>query len=361
MKASLSSLRASQAYRVLSQRDPPRGWTNAPKSDCTKVRITGGIGDLIVGLGAAEALDQKVGDVRVYSKWPEIAAMFSTLPQDFDENLMKEGTDWMVHLNAFAFFKFESNFKGFKNSKLNEVLVAHREWVGSGEWRHIIDAHPNLDNLAATKAVKLGLNRETLAYKSLGLEFTSPPRKTIFTKPMLCSLAVRGPYITVHDGFDANNSKVKTRAMKTWDLQHWRVLITMIRREFPGVKIVQLGGPTSRRIKGVDIDYVGLLSFAQSMEILSASHCHIDGDSGLVHAAHVFKVKSVVLFGPTNAGFFGYPENKNIESPFCGDCWWLNTDWMSRCALDFEKPECMDSIEPDMVMEKFREVFVVDL
>lgn len=341
----LESLRISLPYRAMQWSRGPRAFINPPVADHTPLRITGGIGDLIMALGVAEELNRIVGDVKVYSKWPDIGRFFSSLPQLNDKDLLVEGYDFIISLNCVAFFQFAKNFRGFQNKKLEQVLVQHIDFLTSDdEWEMFADHHPHFDGLLGDKCVKEKITREEIPYKYLGLNYPGPLKlKQRYMSPKGTK------YITIHDGFDANNTEVKNRSMKTWDLQHWKDLIEIIRGTHPRYLTVQLGGPTSRRIKGVDQSYVGNLSFEESMKILSGSSLHIDGDSGLVHAARVFDVQSIVMFGPTNADFFGYKENINIKSKFCGNCWWLNPDWMARCQLDFEVPECMDSIEPGMV------------
>lgn len=351
--AHLESLRASLPYRAMEYKGPPRGFTSPPRSVHTAVRTTGGIGDLIMSIGACEALDRVVGDVHIYTKYPEIGRLFSNLPMHDDivpNAQMKRGDnrglDWFINMNGPAYFQFANNFKGFLNKKVTDVLVAQRNFSTQGEWDYFVDHHPHLDGMLARAAVKKGFTREEITYAFLGLTYRRPENiMPLWVKPRPFS------YITVHDGFDSNNIAVESRATKTWDLKHWRGFVEQFKQTYPKIKIVQLGGASSRRIIGVDVDRIGVGSFKDSMNILANSLVHVDGDSGLVHAARRFGVRSVVLFGPTNAKFFGYSENFNIEPTYCGDCYWLKTDWMAKCALGYETPECMNSILPDVVAD----------
>lgn len=340
----LEMLRNSQPYRALEWKYPHRAFVAPPRSDHTAVRVTGGIGDLIIGLGVCEALNRYLGDVRVYSPFPEVGTIFSDLPQVHqDESLTSKGLDWFISLNAPAFFRFAENFRGFKNHKVNELFIANMDFITSGEWDFMVDNHPHLDNILARAAVKRGLNRESITYKFLGLDYIHP----LPIQRRVISLE----YITVHDGFDSQNKHVETRATKTWSLESWNDLILLLKIKFPGKKIIQLGGPKSRKITGVDKDLVGQLNFKDAMSILSRSDCHIDGDSGLVHAAHMLGVRSAVLFGPTNAEYFGYADNINLKPHYCGDCWWVQPDWLAKCPIGHEAPLCIDSIEPAEVVD----------
>jgi len=59
----------------------------------------------------------------------------------------------------------------------------------------------------------------------------------------------------------------------------------------------------------------------------------------------------VVLFGPTDAAFFGYADNSNIDASACVPCWWSTPDWMGRCPRGLAQPACMAAITPERVLE----------
>lgn len=308
------------------------GFIDPPKSDHTAVRIGGGIGDLILGLSVAEILNIHTNDVVIHTKFPEVARYFTLLPVVDEKELVEKGLDWHLFMNSVCRFDFQRNFKGFKNPALNTILIENSNFRTSGPWGDYADRHPHLDNLLATEAVKAGLNRETLPYQYLGL-----PLSPNFAFNYIQS----SNYITVHDGFDLNN-KVSGRATKTWSLKSWNQFVTAFKEQYPDLKVVQLGGPKSRSITGVDVDLIGV-PFKTSMAVLKNSLCHVDGDSGLVHAAHKLGVRSVVIFGPTNADFFGYKDNTNIKPKFCGNCWWTSEEWNDKCIVGYDLPLCMES------------------
>ena len=87
---------------------------------------------------------------------------------------------------------------------------------------------------------------------------------------------------------------------------------------------------------------------------LKKSLLHIDIEGGLVHLATQMRTKCIVLFGPTQEEYFGYEENINIKAGSCHDCYGMYLD-QSKCARHMEKPECMYSITPEMVMKSVRE------
>lgn len=343
-------LRNSLPYRCLEWKDRRRYWSNPPRSNHTAVRITGGIGDLIVSLPAAQALNKITRDVVVYSKWPEISRFFAPeLQADSEKSLCDRGLDWIINLCGPATFQFANNFRGFRKSKMNEILVENRRFMSQNEFGHIAECHPFLDCVMADKATRMGLDRRSISFAFLGLPFKWPDPMLF---PHVVTIGVLKSYITVHDGFDNLIDTNGSRATKTWNLEHWEDFVRSFKRRSPGVKVIQLGGSNSRHINGVDIDFRGQLTFIASVMCLSGSRCHVDGDSGLVHAANRVATPCVVMFGPTDMRFFKYPEHVGLRHDYCGGCWWSTADWMSKCPIGFETPRCMDHIGPQSVLEE---------
>lgn len=346
----LEYLRATLFFRSLNWKWPETGFKNPPKADHTPVLIGGGIGDLILGLGVAEALNRKVGDVVVYTKWPDVSRFFSKLPVKTERECTEFGFDFVIYVNSIVKFSTYGSFEGFKNEALEMVYLDYRRF-NNGEFAECVRNHPHLDNRLGHLAGESGLTRETLPYSFLGLQWT--PRRMPFGWNWRAVSGLEGRYITVHDGFDGNNKDVKDRSMKNWDLKNWATVCRELKIKYPCTKIIQLGGPTSRRIEGVDECLIGKTDFVGSMKVLDRSMMHIDGDSGLVHAANILNVPCIVLFGPTNRKFFGYAENVNLAPDYCGDCWWLEPNWMSKCPIGHETPKCMDSITPQKVLKAY--------
>ena len=77
---------------------------------------------------------------------------------------------------------------------------------------------------------------------------------------------------------------------------------------------------------------------------------HVDGDSGLVHLARALHTKSIVLFGRPTTNF-SVTAKLTCRSTVCGNCWWSTPDWMRSCPRGLPEPECMQSIEPDEVLD----------
>ena len=122
----------------------------------------------------------------------------------------------------------------------------------------------------------------------------------------------------------------------------------MIKKQYKGIEVIQLGEQMDLNIEGVDRYILG-----QDLElvkyILRDSILHIGGDGGLVHLATQLKTKCAVIFGPTPEWFFGYKSNINIVAKKCSACCFLERDF-TKCLRRMEEPECMFSITPEIVM-----------
>lgn len=347
----LESLRISLPYRVLERKFVPKEYSRPMKHVKIPFYVTGGIGDLIMALGPILQFQDEIGSVLIYTKWPEVVKFFTgnQLEARLPQRLYEEGAEYCIGLNGVASYTFQKSFKGFTNPKLEKIFLDHNAFLSEGDWQTYKEHHPKLDNLLGTAAVKAGLNRVTIQYKYLGLEFKD------YAFPFMKSNGPTERYITVHDGIDSGTD-VAGRATKTWHIAFWGELVRLIRKEFTNIQVIQLGGPKSRPIPGVDMNYTGEKSIVESFEILKHSMLHIDGDSGLVHAAKAMGVQSMVMFGPTDLKFFGYKDNMNLKPFQCGGCWWLTENWNSECPAGFGAPGCMDSFTPKYMFEVFKDL-----
>ena len=345
----LRSLRWEEAAQQAYKR-PPFKRPGVAK-DFVPVLATGGLGDAIISIGVAAEISRKTGlPARIWSHHPD-AVRFIVHSLERAGTVQKGsvvgetgfefyGYDYSIRLNCLGIVDIEPHFKGFSNAGLDEIYVANRRFSATAPWSDLIRFHPSLDNEVARQAEAIGLARASLPFAMLGLEHR--PYKLKITP----SFYDWEPYMTVHDGYEVNQPNLH-RVTKTWSIRHWEKLVRMVKERHPEIYVVQLGGTQSRKIPGVDVDLVGRMKIEQSLQVLARSVVHVDGDSGLVHAANVLGVPSVAMFGPTPASFFGYRGNANLSPRECGGCWWLKQRWLDHCMLGHRSPKCMDSILPE--------------
>lgn len=279
----------------------------------------GGIGDQILGLPFINLFrDEGVtlytihGDVvKIFLPWVEVKQR-----TEFRDPL------WWIELTDVV---------RFKGSPPRTRYYEH--WLSkyNGAWKTMIDRHP----MSCNEIGRMGIHRTRLAHWLIGAEYKAldvGSKDSFFTDK----------FITVHDGFDETHKH--DVSMKSWP--HWAELITLLAKF--GMPVVQLGGKKCKPIPGVTRNQAGKLAFVDSLLLLSQSTLHIDSDSGLVHArALYYSNPSIVLFGPTDIRYFGYPQNINLAPPVgtCVNCWWLRSDWMRDCVNGYGTPaRCMSSI-----------------
>jgi len=153
-----------------------------------------------------------------------------------------------------------------------------------------------------------------------------------------------GSFLTVHTGKSPH--ACVSHPTRLWGTKRYEELIELLRKAYPQRKIVQIGTEGNAVLKGVDLNLVGKQTFSEFMAVLKYASVHIGSDGGAVHLRKVLKGgSSVVLFGPTPAGFYGYRDNVNLQGRACPHwCAGLTDTWRNQC-LAGETPACMESIE----------------
>lgn len=318
----------------------------------------GGLGDTLISLGVADALARKVGQqVRFWTPHPDASELFldnwvKPSPMHAGPNVVVDrspfpGFDFFIRINCIAVLEFERTFKGFPFPGMDEVNLDNAAFREGPAWSRFLRFHPQLDGEVARSALERGWTRWTLPYRMLGLE----PPTTAYTIALDAPRYDWTPFITVHDGYDTTQRPVH-RATKTWNLRSWASAIEYLKIRHPEIMVVQIGSKNSRAIPGVDVNLVGQTLITEALSILSASKLHLDGDSGLVHAARHLGVPCIALFGPTPIRFFGYPEHFNFSAGDCQACFWLDETWLEKCVLGKPAPSCMDAIDVHRVVDR---------
>jgi ADP-heptose:LPS heptosyltransferase len=153
-------------------------------------------------------------------------------------------------------------------------------------------------------------------------------------------------YITINSG-NGDSQDFKLIA-KTWPPEYYEKVVSLIKDYYRELQVVQVGGRDVYRIEEADSYMLG-----ENIElvkyVLKNALIHLDIEGGLVHLATQLGTKCIVLFGPTDERFYGYKQNINIKAGNCHGCYGLYTD-INKCTREMEKPECMYSITPELVV-----------
>ncbi len=156
-------------------------------------------------------------------------------------------------------------------------------------------------------------------------------------------------FITINYGGGISSSSMNNGIAKEWPYEYLVEFVRLFKAKYPGINVIQLGSAETLCVNGVDCCLLGK-SLELVKYVLRDSMLHIDKEGGLVHLATQLGTRCVVCFGPTQEEFFGYTENINIKAGKCHGCYCLY-DGLDVCARGMERPECMWSITPQIVMK----------
>lgn len=120
-----------------------------------------------------------------------------------------------------------------------------------------------------------------------------------------------------------------------------------------GITPVQVGRSTDQYVPVVGcVNLVGKTSLEKMIPILDKSMGAFCSEGGMAHLSSHLHKPTVVLFGPTDPVFWGYPRNLNLQSnSVCTHrpCWFKEEGWHLDCIakkkgelpLVMGHPECM--------------------
>lgn len=336
------------------------------------IRITGGLGDALIVARLVRDLQVELGEQArfdVYFHSPKLIEHFFHSINGVREICHDSIFPAVAHYYHFSLFA--NQYVVFYTEHIRWAVIVDRfpkvlKLVGRIESfrkpiEKYISVHPALDGAFADLAVKQGHRRMTFLHEMMGISYGGDQLDITLDPDLTSRLGLEiGSYITVHDGWDNNFKLVANRPTKSVPLQSWAEIVSEIKTLRPDIQIVQIGAKTGADIPGVDVNLKNKLLFHESVAILAGSLLHLDTESGLVHVAASLGVRCVVMFGPTNVDWFGYPQNINIVPKRCGNCWWSTDSWMDSCPIGHEVPVCTgpDSITPSVVAA--RAVSVID-
>jgi len=311
------------------------------------VAVMGGIGDVILSYALLDALERRYGRFRFYTNQPDTYRFYSEREADGDcaDFVKLDQSDAPTCLVGIDTFSLVINRS--KDARFQKLLDLNTKFIVEHQLQSYVEDRPFKDGIAADFMGGKGFTRSSLSAAMLGFHDLRFVRRR--PKPLRTWLR---RYVTIHDGFGTYHAdNGATGCTKTWPRERWEELVGLLKAKYPDHAIVQLGHPsTARHVPGVDHSFIGTFSIADTFRILAHSKLHIDGDSGLTHAATSFGVPTVALFGPTPGGYFGYPQNVNLQSNACRPCYWSNDTWLERCPRGFRAPICMTTITPYQVL-----------
>ena len=159
-----------------------------------------------------------------------------------------------------------------------------------------------------------------------------------------------GKYITIYT--DLPEKERNRPKVKAWPIRYFTEYIARMKKHFPDVEVIQVGGKDEVKVENCDRYYLGV-ELELTKHILSNSLLHVGGEGGLVHFATALETKCLVIFGPNSHDYTGYNQNINLVSEVCHPCMYIVPDFQV-CMLGSKEPPCMLSITPQKVFEVTR-------
>lgn len=350
--AALATLRLRERRAEIVQRRDQAG-----EPPLIAIKLTGGLGDYILAARYLRDLAASVEPFRfdVYCTSPDMAQwIFESLPglraaySEFIFDELKGTYPLALWITQFIVVYSEAaHWSAIRECrKLCSAIqnaIRFRPKIAP-----LIDAHPYMDGYLAQKAIYMNLSRQNFVHGMTKTPYGGDAFDIAVSHEALSRYGLQADhYLTIHNGFDP--SFVITASTATKCYARFDEVVRHIKLKLPWLPVVQLGASNSQPIAGVDLDLIDKVTIQEAAGVLKQSRFHIDIESGLVHLASCFSVRSCVLFGPTPADYFGYAKNINLRPSECGGCWWINQTWMDQCPRQFSEPACMTAHDPDNV------------
>ena len=215
--------------------------------------------------------------------------------------------------------------------------------LGLGNWKLTL----GLRNMTSGKI--LGKN----FFHFLSYEGTLPFHDNKIKIPLLPEYKIKfdalklNRYITIYT--DLPEKERARPKVKAWPLRYFTEYVARMKKRFPDVEIVQVGGGDEVKVENADRHYLGV-ELELTKHILTNSLLHVGGEGGLIHLATALETKCLVIFGPNSAEYFGYAQNINLVSEVCHPCMYIVPDFQV-CMLGAKEPPCMLSITPQLVCD----------
>mgnify|MGYP004510596429 CR=1 FL=1 len=342
-----------------------------PNTISLLVDIPGGIGDVVIALQYLYEMKQHMGNhliIHVSAKAPVSPLLYG---QTFIHQIVTEQTnaeyDVILQLARFPRILFWNEHI----QNISKTFYTYCKNIIAFQQEHFIlfEHMPYNDFLGKCYSEQIGLNRETQADITHQLLISpsnfrihyNPEAETILKKQNIAP----NTYITLQRGVgeeDIKGTGKRNTSTRLWSLEKYHQLTQQIKTIAPNLKIIQLGNAKCEPIKHTDIDLRGKTTFQELLVLLSHAKLHIDLEGGMVHLRHFLSRKpSVVLFGPTDEIYLGYPENINISKRTCKyPCDWMTPNWREKCAVSKRgNVPCMDAIEVSDVLARIQ-IFLND-
>lgn len=346
-------------------------WDRLKEDGCLYVAFisTGGVGDLLVHLNFVKAFKTHCGSnlrIDLFHSAKLTDSLYD--PADgYLDGWFNRDDFGRYELKYDIVFSFHSRYpkpvsiRTRRTTMLNpECYRLYKAYFAHYEANcDLYDLMPRLDGIAGDFALAGGFTR--LSQPDIGhllgigssFDISVPVKKEAET---LAKFSLEpGKYLTFNNSVDTGFNG--DRSTKLWFSEYFEQLFELISEHRPELKLVYLGPAREAVGNPCVLNLSGETSFEELKVLLKNASLHVGPEGGMVHmrqALNGISKKSCVLFGPTSRGFFGYPDNINMEVPgIClNHCEWLARNWQEKCVRE-QRPVCakMLALTPELVFK----------
>lgn len=340
-------------------------WYNLDNSKLNVViKFSGGLGDILINLNYVYQLIEKYkqSKIKFYicGSLPILNFLIKNngnIEQIYADNDLREDShvfDVLIKLVRFPQIKWANKKKIAEYSEefLDYILSCEKFMI---QHPRFFECGRTCDGQVNMLAKLYGKNRlqtpdilNILNVKDINFLLPIPQNKNLYKDYGISS----SKYITIHRG---NDIKHNANCMKLWPTGYYGILTKFLKEKYPEYQIVQLGVSKERcpDIENVDLNLVEKTTLDDVAFLLKHSALHIDCEGGFAHLRHAIQGgKTVVLFGPTDVSYYGYPENINLRTDVCRGCEWVREKWLESCTKGMKNPACMYSLTPEFVFSQ---------
>ncbi len=316
------------------------------------VEALGGMGDLIIAAKYVCALEKYFGTdviIDILCNNKDLCYKNVIFPKN-SVYTKEDAPNYDLYISFIRFPVIES----YIPNRLNKKVSAYIETVNQFHQKNLFISKNAFLGLAIS--MMRGRTRENQGdiNNLLGmdkLDFKLESNLDIYS--VLQKFGINTPnYITIQTGSGRCWENIKNET-RQWPEEYYRRFVRLLKDKYPEVQIIQIGSKKQTPISGVDIDLRDQTDMEEAFSLLKHAKLHISQEGGMVHARHFLGGgTSVVLFGPTDERFYGYPENINLSRRICPfACEWIEDDWMRKCIKTGCCADCMQRLTPEFIME----------
>lgn len=139
---------------------------------------------------------------------------------------------------------------------------------------------------------------------------------------------------------------------KEMGIENWELLVELLKKR--GVGVVQAGRMGDRYVRGA-YSLLGLTTPRQVISLLRHFDVVVTVDNFIMHAAHLWGVSAVVLWGPTDHRIYGYVKQTHLQA--CPECEFSRgcvgpgsaSVYATQCPKG--RRHCMDSLRPEDIAD----------